>query len=44
MFQLQELWTNITAAQVNLANMFLNALWLKPYKKNLKPNCLNHEN
>lgn len=34
MFQLQELWTNINTAQVNLDNMFLNVLWLKPYKNN----------
>jgi len=42
-FQLQKLWTNITTAQGNLPNMFLNALWLKSYEKNLKLHCLNHE-
>lgn len=43
-FQLQELWTNITTAQGHLVNMFLSALQLKPYKKDLKPNVLKHKN
>lgn len=43
-FQLQELWTNVTTAQAHLFNMFLNALQLKPYKKVLKPNLLKHKN
>ena len=43
-FQLQELWTNVTTAQAHLVNMFLNALQLKRYKKVLKPNLLKHKN